>query len=376
MAKRDYYEVLSVSRTASDSEMKTSYRKLAMQWHPDKNPGNADCEAKFKEINEAYDCLKDPQKRAAYDRYGHAAFENGNAGGQGGFGGMGGDFTSAFSDIFDDLFGGMGGRRGARAGGRERGADLRYNLEISLEEAFNGKTAKIELPTNVACETCSGTGAKAGTQPVQCKTCSGTGRIRHAQGFFTLERTCASCQGRGSVIADPCKSCHGAGRIVKERTLEVAIPPGVEDGTRIRLGGEGEAGMRGGGNGDLYIFLSVTQHQIFQREGADLYCRVPVSMVTATLGGEFDVPTVDGGRSKVKVPEGTQTGKRFRLSGKGMPVLRSRERGDMYVQVAVETPQKLTKRQKELLKEFEKDSSKDTQPESAGFFAKMREFFE
>jgi molecular chaperone DnaJ len=374
MAKRDYYETLSVSRTASDGELKASYRKLAMQWHPDKNPGDKDCEAKFKEINEAYDCLKDPQKRAAYDRYGHAAFENGGAGRSGG---MGGDFTSAFSDIFDDLFGGMGGRRGGgRAGGRERGADLRYNLEISLEEAFNGKSAKLELPTNVTCETCSGTGAKAGTQPVQCKTCQGSGRIRHAQGFFTLERTCASCQGRGSVITDPCKSCNGAGRVVKERTLEVNIPPGVEDGTRIRLGGEGEAGMRGGGNGDLYIFLSVTQHSIFQREGADLYCRVPVSMVTATLGGEFDVPTVDGGRSKVKIPEGTQTGKRFRLSGKGMPVLRSRERGDMYVQVAVETPQKLTKRQKELLKEFEKDSSKDTQPESTGFFAKMREFFD
>ena len=373
MAKRDYYEILSVSRTASDGELKTSYRKLAMQWHPDKNPGNAEAETKFKEISEAYDCLKDPQKRAAYDRYGHAAFENGGAGGQGGFSG---DFTSAFSDIFDDLFGGMGGRRGgARSGGRERGADLRYNLEISLEDAFSGKTAQIELPTNVVCVTCSGTGAKAGTQPVQCKTCQGSGRIRHAQGFFTLERTCASCQGRGSVIADPCKSCSGAGRVVKERTLEVNIPPGVEDGTRIRLGGEGEAGMRGGGNGDLYIFLSVTQHQIFQREGADLYCRVPVSMVTATLGGEFDVPTVDGGRSKVKVPEGTQGGKRFRLSGKGMPVLRSRERGDMYVQVSVETPQKLTKRQKELLKEFDKESSKDTQPESTGFFSTMREFF-
>ena len=374
MAKRDYYEILSVQRTASDGELKTSYRKLAMQWHPDKNPGDKDSEAKFKEISEAYECLKDPQKGAAYDRYGHAAFENGGAGGPGGFSG---DFTSAFSDIFDDLFGGMGGRRGgARSGGRERGADLRYNLEISLEEAFKGKTAQIELPTNVTCETCSGTGAKAGTQPVQCKTCQGTGRIRHAQGFFTLERTCASCQGRGSVISDPCKSCAGAGRVVKERSLEVNIPPGVEDGTRIRLGGEGEAGMRGGGNGDLYIFLSVTQHPIFQREGADLYCRVPVSMVTATIGGEFDVPTVDGGRSKVKVPEGTQSGKRFRLGGKGMPVLRSRERGDMYVQVAVETPQKLTKRQKELLKEFDQESSKDTQPESTGFFAKMREFFE
>jgi molecular chaperone DnaJ len=374
MAKRDYYEVLSVTRTASDGELKTSYRQLAMKWHPDKNPGDASSEAKFKEINEAYDCLKDPQKRAAYDRYGHAAFENGGSGGQGGFGGFS---ASAFSDIFDDLFGGMGGRRGgARSGGRERGADLRYNLEISLEEAFHGKTAQIELPTNVTCEVCSGTGAKAGSSPTQCKTCAGTGTIRHAQGFFTLERTCTSCQGRGSVISDPCKSCNGAGRVVKERTLEVAIPPGVEDGTRIRLGGEGEAGMRGGGNGDLYIFLSVTQHPIFQREGADLYCRVPVSMVTATLGGEFDVLTVDGGRSKVKIPEGTQTGKRLRLSGKGMPVLRSRERGDMYVQVAVETPQKLTKKQKELLREFDKDSSKDTQPESAGFFAKMREFFE
>ncbi|MBX3519970.1 MAG: molecular chaperone DnaJ [Xanthobacteraceae bacterium] len=374
MAKRDYYEVLSVSRTVSDGELKSSYRKLAMQWHPDKNPGNAECEAKFKEINEAYDCLKDPQKRAAYDRYGHAAFENGG-GGAGGFGGFSGDFTSTFSDIFDDLFGGMGGRRGNTRGGRERGADLRYNLEISLEEAFNGKTAQIELPTNVVCETCSGTGAKAGTQPVQCKTCSGTGRIRHAQGFFTLERTCASCQGRGSVITDPCKNCKGAGRVVKERALEVNIPAGVEDGTRIRLGGEGEAGMRGGGNGDLYIFLSVSQHPIFQREGADLYCRVPISMVTAAIGGEFEVPTIDGARSKVKVPEGTQTGKRFRLSGKGMPVLRSRDRGDMYVQVAVETPQKLTKRQKELLKEFESESSKDTQPESAGFFAKVRELF-
>ncbi len=372
MSKRDYYEVLSVTRTASDGELKTSYRKLAMQWHPDRNPGDKDCESKFKEVSEAYECLKDPQKRAAYDRYGHAAFENGG-GGQGGFGG--GDFTSAFSDIFDDLFGGMG-RRGGRAGGAARGADLRFNLEITLEEAFTGKSAKIQLPTNVTCEVCSGTGAKSGTQPVQCKTCQGTGRIRHAQGFFTLERTCTTCQGRGSVIQDPCKNCGGAGRVVKERTLEVNIPAGVEDGTRIRLGGEGEAGARGGPNGDLYIFLSVSQHAIFQREAADLYCRVPVSMVTATLGGEFEVPTIDGGRTKVKIPEGTHTGKRLRLQGKGMPILRSRNRGDMVVQVAVETPQKLTKRQKELLKEFESESSKDTQPESAGFFAKMRELFE
>jgi molecular chaperone DnaJ len=369
--KRDYYEVLSVTRTASDGEIKTSYRKLAMQWHPDRNPGDADCEMKFKEISEAYDCLKDPQKRAAYDRYGHAAFENGAGPGGAGFGS---EFTSAFSDIFDDLFG--MGRRGGRSGGRERGADLRFNLEISLEEAFAGKNAQIQIPTNVTCETCSGTGAKAGTQPSQCRTCSGTGRIRHAQGFFTLERTCTACQGRGSVIQDPCASCGGAGRVVKERTLEVNIPAGVEDGTRIRLGGEGEAGVRGGGPGDLYIFLSITPHAIFQREGADLYCRVPVSMVAATLGGEFDVPTVDGGRTKVKIPEGTQSGKRLRLASKGMPVLRSRSRGDMYVQVAVETPQKLTKRQKELLREFDRDSSKDTQPESSGFFAKVRELFE
>ncbi|MCW5682495.1 MAG: molecular chaperone DnaJ, partial [Xanthobacteraceae bacterium] len=327
-------------------------------------------EARFKEINEAYDCLKDPQKRAAYDRYGHGAFENGGAGGPGGFGG---DFTSAFSDIFDDLFGGLGRR--ARSGGRERGADVRYNLEISLEEAFNGKTATIEMPTNVTCEVCSGTGAKAGTQPVQCKTCGGSGRVRHAQGFFTLERTCVSCQGRGAIVQDPCKACSGAGRVQKERTLEVPIPAGVEDGTRIRVAGEGEAGARGGGNGDLYIFLTVTQHAMFQRDGADLYCRVPVSMVTATLGGEFEVPTIDGGRTKVKIPEATQSGKRLRLGGKGMPVLRSRARGDMVVQVVVETPQKLTKRQKELLREFDRESTKDTHPESAGFFAKVRDLF-
>ncbi|QYK45026.1 MAG: molecular chaperone DnaJ [Xanthobacteraceae bacterium] len=370
MSKRDYYEVLSVTRTATDSEIKTSFRKLAMQWHPDKNPGDKDCEARFKEINEAYDCLKDPQKRAAYDRYGHGAFENGGAGGPGGFGG---DFTSAFSDIFDDLFGGLGRR--ARSGGRERGADVRYNLEISLEEAFNGKTATIEMPTNVTCEVCSGTGAKAGTQPVQCKTCGGSGRVRHAQGFFTLERTCVSCQGRGAIVQDPCKACSGAGRVQKERTLEVPIPAGVEDGTRIRVAGEGEAGARGGGNGDLYIFLTVTQHAMFQRDGADLYCRVPVSMVTATLGGEFEVPTIDGGRTKVKIPEATQSGKRLRLGGKGMPVLRSRARGDMVVQVVVETPQKLTKRQKELLREFDRESTKDTHPESAGFFAKVRDLF-
>jgi molecular chaperone DnaJ len=269
----------------------------------------------------------------------------------------------------------MGGRRG-RGPGRERGADLRYNLEITLEEAYAGKTAQVKLPTSVTCEVCSGSGAKAGTQPATCRSCGGSGRIRHAQGFFTLERACPTCQGRGSVIEQPCTNCGGAGRMTKERTLELHVPSGVEDGTRIRLAGEGEAGLRGGTAGDLYIFLSLAPHPIFQREGADLHCRVPISMVTAALGGEFEVPTIDGGKSRVKVPEGTQTAKRFRLQNKGMPVLRSKARGDMYVQVAVETPQKLTKRQRELLKEFESQSSKETQPETSGFFTRVREFFD
>jgi molecular chaperone DnaJ len=370
MSKRDYYEVLGVSRGCGDDEIKSAFRKLAMQWHPDRNPGDESCEHRFKEINEAYDVLKDEQKRAAYDRFGHAAFDG--SGGRAHGHGFGSDFAATFSDIFDDLFG--MGRRG-RSAGRERGADLRYNLEITLEEAYSGKTAQIRLPTNVTCETCSGTGAKPGTEPIQCRTCAGSGRIRHAQGFFTIERTCPACQGRGSVIETPCGGCGGAGRVTRERTLEVNIPAGVEDGTRIRLAGEGEAGMRGGPPGDLYIFLSLKPHEIFQREGADLYCRVPIGMVTAALGGEFEVPTLEGGRTTVKVPEGTQTGKRFRLPNKGMPVLRSKSRGDMYVQVVVETPQKLTKRQRELLREFEKQSSNDTQPETSGFFAKMRELF-
>ncbi len=269
-----------------------------------------------------------------------------------------------------------GGRRGGRGGGRERGADLRYNMEISLSEAYTGKAAQIRIPTAVVCETCSGSGAKAGSKPKTCATCGGHGKIRHAQGFFTLERTCPSCHGRGQVIEDPCKTCGGAGRTTRERTLSVNVPPGVEDGTRIRLAGEGEAGVRGGPPGDLYIFLSLAPHPFFQRDSADLHCRVPVSMVTAALGGDFEVPTIDGGKTRVKVPEGTQSGRRFRLQGKGMPVLRSREVGDMYVQVVVETPQALTKRQKELLQEFDKQSSQDTHPESAGFFTRVKEFFD
>ncbi|WP_181700419.1 molecular chaperone DnaJ [Chthonobacter albigriseus] len=377
MAKRDYYEVLGVGKTADEKELKGAFRKLAMQLHPDKNPGDTTAEARFKEANEAYEVLKDPQKRAAYDRFGHAAFENG-MGGRGPFGG-GEGFSSSMADIFDDIFGefmGGGRRGGGRSGGRERGADLRYNLEISLEEAFSGKTVEIEVPTSITCTKCSGTGAKPGTSPVPCRTCGGAGKVRATQGFFTIERTCPTCQGRGETIADPCDACAGTGRQTQERTLSVNIPAGIEDGTRIRLAGEGEAGLRGGPSGDLYIFLSLKPHEFFQRDGADLYCRVPISMTTAALGGGFDVPTIDGGKTRVKVPEGTQTGKQFRLRQKGMPVLRSRDTGDMYITVVVETPQSLTRRQRELLEEFERGSSGENHPESTGFFARMRDFFD
>ncbi len=372
MAKRCFYEILSIERTASDGDIKTAFRRQAMQSHPDRNPGDNDAEHRFKELNEAYEILKDPDKRAAYDRFGHAAFEHGA--GMGAAHGFGADFATTFSDIFDDLFG-MGGRRG-RGSGRERGADLRYNMEISLLEAFAGKTAQIRIPTSVTCESCSGTGAKPGTKPKACPLCGGQGKVRHAQGFFTLERTCPNCHGRGHVIESPCESCAGSGRVMRERTLSVNIPAGVEDGTRIRLASEGEAGVRGGPPGDLYIFLSIGAHPFFQREGADLHCRVPVSLVTAAIGGEFEVPTIDGGKTRVKVPEGMQTGRRFRLLGKGMPVLRARQSGDMYVQVIVETPQNLTKKQRELLAEFDRLSSTETQPESSGFFGKVKEFLD
>jgi molecular chaperone DnaJ len=373
MSKRDFYEILGVQRTCSEVELKAAFRKLAMQHHPDRNPGDSECEHKFKELNEAYDVLKDGDKRAAYDRFGHAAFEQGAGGGHG----FGADFATTFSDIFEDLFGMGGGRRGGGRGtGRERGSDLRYNMEISLDEAFQGKTAQIRIPTSVMCEICSGTGAKAGTKPKVCATCGGAGKIRHAQGFFTLERTCPACHGRGQSIDDPCTACSGAGRVTRERTLSVNIPAGVEDGTRIRLAGEGEAGLRGGPAGDLYIFLSLAQHELFQRDGADLHFRATISMVTAALGGEFEVPAIDGSKARVKIPAGTQTGRRFRLTGKGMPVLRAKQIGDMYVQVAVETPQNLTKRQREILNEFEKLSSEHTQPESAGFFSRVKDFLD
>ncbi|MDA4845289.1 molecular chaperone DnaJ [Hoeflea poritis] len=376
MAKADFYETLGVSKGASDKDLKGAFRRLAMKYHPDKNPDDAEAERKFKEINEAYETLKDPQKRAAYDQFGHAAFEQGGPGGFGG-GGFGGG-AHAFSDIFEDIFGEMmgGGRSRRNAGGRERGADLRYNMEISLEEAFTGKTAQIRVPTSVQCDECSGSGAKPGSQPVTCTTCQGSGRVRASQGFFSVERTCPTCHGRGEIISDPCTKCSGQGRVNEDRSLSVNIPAGIEDGTRIRLAGEGEAGMRGGPQGDLYIFLSVRPHEFFQRDGADLYCTVPVSMTTAALGGQFDVVTLDGAKTRVKVPEGTQTGRQFRLKSKGMPVLRSSHMGDLYIQIAIETPQRLTKRQRELLEEFESLSSRENNPESSGFFSKMRHFFD
>lgn len=374
MAKADFYEILGVAKSADEKELKSAFRKMAMKYHPDKNPGDAEAEQKFKELNEAYETLKDPQKRAAYDRYGHAAFEQGGMGGGGGFGGAQGGFSDIFEDIFGEMMG--GGRARRSAGGRERGADLRYNMEISLEEAYNGKTAQIRVPTSITCDVCTGSGAKPGTQPKTCGTCQGSGRVRASQGFFSVERTCPTCHGRGQTITDPCTKCHGQGRVTEERSLSVNIPAGIEDGTRIRLQGEGEAGARGGPAGDLYIFLSVTPHEFFQRDGADLYCAVPISMTTAALGGTFDVGTLDGSKSRVSVPEGTQAGKQFRLKGKGMPVLRSSQTGDLYIQIGIETPQKLTKRQRELLQEFEEISSKENNPESTGFFARMKEFFD
>jgi molecular chaperone DnaJ len=369
--KRCYYETLSVERTATEIDIKTAFRKQAMQCHPDRNPGDTEAEHRFKEVNEAYEVLKDPDKRAAYDRFGHAAFEHGMGNGAG----FGAEFGTTFSDLFEGIFGMSGAGRG-RGSGRERGADLRYNMEITLQEAFVGKNAQIRIPTSVTCEACSGSGAKAGTKPKACAMCGGQGRVRHAQGFFTLERTCPNCHGRGQSIDSPCASCSGSGRVTRERTLSVNIPPGVEDGTRIRLAGEGEAGVRGGPPGDLYIFLSMATHPFFQREGADLHCRVPVSMVTAAMGGDIEVPTIDGGKGRVKIPEGTQSGRRFRLQSKGMPVLRQRQHGDMYVQVVVETPQKLTKKQRELLVEFDRLSSTETQPESSGFLGKVKEFLD
>jgi molecular chaperone DnaJ len=373
MAKVDYYSLLGVAKGCDEKELKSAFRKKAMDCHPDRHPNDKAAEQRFKDLNEAYEVLKDPQKRAAYDQFGHAAFERGGAGTQG-FGGGFAGAGSAFSDIFEDIFGEMMGGRRSRQGGRERGADLRYNMEITLEEAFSGKNAEISVPTAITCEACSGSGAKPGSAPRQCATCSGSGRVRAASGFFSIERTCPACQGRGEVISDPCGKCSGQGRVTRERTLSVNIPAGIEDGVRIRLAGEGEAGARGGPAGDLYIFLSIKPHEFFQRDGADLFCRVPVSMTTAALGGQFEVTTLGGGKAQIKIPEGTQSGKQFRLKGKGMPVMRSQNSGDLYIQVNAEIPQNLTRRQRELLEEFEKIASDANNPESSGFFAKMKNF--
>ncbi|MDX6750600.1 molecular chaperone DnaJ [Geminicoccaceae bacterium 1502E] len=377
MAKRDYYETLGVARTATEADLKRAYRQMALKYHPDRNPGDAAAEAKFKEANEAYEVLKDPQKRAAYDQFGHQAFEAGMGGGRGGQAGF--DFSS-FADVFDDLFGDFmgGGGGGRRRGGSPRGADLRYNLAITLEEAFAGKKAQIRVPTSVTCEGCHGSGSESGSEPVTCPTCRGAGRVRAQQGFFTVERTCPTCQGTGRTITNPCKGCSGSGRVEREKTLAVTIPAGVEDGTRIRLSGEGEAGIRGGQPGDLYIFVSVAPHRLFKRDGMHLFCRVPIAMTKAALGGQIEVPTIEGKRLRVAVPEGTQTGRQIRLKGKGMTELQGQARGDMFVELVVETPVKLTKRQQELLREFEKagDGSNSHQPESEGFFARVKELWD
>ncbi|MEM7429584.1 MAG: molecular chaperone DnaJ [Pseudomonadota bacterium] len=378
MSKRDFYDVLGVSRGADEKELKSAYRKLAKQYHPDTNQGDSSAEQKFKEVSEAYDILKDPQKRAAYDQFGHQAFEGGGPGGPGGFGP---DFSSSMSDIFEDLFGefmgggGQGRGRGRGGSSAQRGSDLRYNMEIELTEAYEGKTAQIRVPTSVKCGECDGSGAKPGSSPSTCSMCGGQGQVRAQQGFFTIQRTCPTCHGRGQVITDPCADCSGQGRVTKDRTLSVNIPAGVEDGTRIRLSGEGEAGVRGGPAGDLYIFVSIRPHDFFQRDGADLYCRVPIAMTTAALGGEIEVPTIDGKKVRVTIPDGAQSGKQFRLKTKGMPVLRSKQTGDLHIQVSVETPVNLSKRQKELLQEFESEA-RNNSPQSEGFFSKAKAFWD
>ena len=377
MAKRDFYEVLGLSRGASADEIKKAYRTKAKELHPDRNQDNPQAEAQFKEVNEAYDILKDDTRKAAYDRYGHAAFDGGMGGGPRGGQANQADFASAFSDVFEDLFGDfMGGRGGG--GGRTRaarGSDLRYNMRVTLEEAFKGVQKTINVPTALNCTACNGTGAEGGTEPQTCPTCSGMGKVRAQQGFFTVERACPTCNGAGQIVKNPCKVCRGAGRVEKERTLSVNIPAGVETGTRIRLGGEGEAGQRGGPAGDLYIFIEVREHALFQREGVNLYCRIPVSMTTAALGGDVEVPTIDGGRSLVKVPAGAQNGKQMRLRAKGMPALRGGGSGDMLIEFAVETPINLTTRQKELLREFEA-LAENNNPEGSSFFSKVRSFWD
>jgi molecular chaperone DnaJ len=378
MSDRDYYEILGVPRTADAATLKSAYRKLAMQFHPDQNQGDPTAEEKFKEINEAYAILSDAQKRSAYDRFGKAAFQGG--GGPGGPGaGQGGftDFSDMFNEVFGDAFGDLFGARGPRrSGGPERGSDLRYDIEITLEQALSGLDREIVAPRSMRCEPCSGTGAAPGTQPETCRTCQGSGQVRAAQGMFRVVRTCPACGGRGQTIPSPCPSCSGRGQVTRDRTLSVKIPAGVEDGTRIRLSGEGDSGVRGGPPGDLYLFLSVKPHSLFERDGPDLYCRATVPMTTAALGGEIEIPTLDTGRAKVAIPAGTQTGRRLRLKGKGMSSLRARDRGDLHVEIVVETPVNLSAKQRKLLEDFALSCGAESHPQSLGFFESVKRFFD
>ena len=371
MSKRDYYDVLGVGKDADAKALKSAYRKLAMKYHPDQNQGDEAAELKFKEVGEAYGILSDADQKAAYDRFGHAAFENGGPGGGGNpFGGN--DPGDIFQDIFSQVFGG-----GRRNGGPQRGSDLRYDMDISLEEAFAGKDTTINVPSAATCSPCGGSGAEPGSSPETCSTCGGAGRVRAQQGFFTMERTCARCSGRGQTISKPCKTCRGAGQVQEDRTLSVKIPAGVETGMRIRLSGEGEPGAKGGPKGDLYIFVEVAEHDIFERDGANLYCRTPVSMVKASLGGEIEIPTIDGGRARVTIPEGAQTGRKLRLRSKGMPSLRGNATtGDLYIEMFVETPRNLSARQKELMREFCDCSGADCNPESDGFVGRVKKFWD
>jgi molecular chaperone DnaJ len=374
MAK-DYYETLGVKQTSTDDEIKKAYRKLAMKYHPDKNPGDKKAEEKFREATEAYEVLLDAQKRAAYDRYGHAAFQQQQqqGGGGGSYQGFSGGFGGSFADIIDEMFG------GAFSGGaqtNQAGADVRYNLDITLEEAFKGKNATVKFTTLVSCTSCKGSGGEAGSRPSNCTACHGRGKTRYQQGFFTIERTCTTCGGAGQVIAKPCRPCNGSGRVRKEKNLEVKIPAGVEEGTRIRVTHEGEAGLRGAPSGDLYVFLNIKKHPLFKRQGADILCKVPIQMVTAVLGGEIEVPTIDGGHASVKIPAGTQPGQQFRLKSKGMSILRATGRGDMIIEAKVETPVSLSKKQRELLEEFAHiGKGEKNSPESSGFFAKIKDLF-
>ena len=377
MSKRDYYEILGCSKTASESELKKAFRSKAKELHPDRNSGNSAATEKFKKVNEAYDILKDPEKRAAYDRYGHAAFDGSMGGGFSSGGSSNGDFASAFSDVFEDLFGDFMGGGNSRSNSSQRanrGADLRYYMQISLKHAFSGKKTNIDVPTSVSCDTCKGTGAQSGAAPTSCPTCSGIGKVRAQQGFFTVERTCPTCAGKGQIIKNPCRLCSGQGRVDKSKKLSVNIPPGVETGTRIRLAGEGEAGIRGGQPGDLYIFIEVEKHSIFEREGNDLFCRIPITMTTAALGGDMEVPTLDGGKTRVKIPQGSQNNKQLRLKGKGMPSIRGSSKGDLYIEILVETPVNLNAEQIQLLKQFE-NSCRDNNPANKDFFSKVKNFW-